>query len=826
MQTTNVINTVNDIINIGRDREIIHQYTEDYSYNGREITIRGKKVINFGSCSYLGLELDNKLKKAAIDAIERYGVQFSSSRTYLSTTLYTEWESLISKIFDNKPIVLSTSVSLGHHAVIPVLVEPGDAIIMDQQVHSSVQDAVSKMPTKGVTVKVVRHNNLHELEEVVKELSQSHTKVWYMIDGVYSMFGDFAPMQEILALLDKYKAMYLYADDAHGMSIAGKNGAGIAMSLIDEFHPKMVLATSLNKAFAAGGGAFIFPNAEMQRKVKNCGGSFIFSGAHQIPVIGAGIASAKVHLSDEIYELQAQLKSKLHYCHQKLKEYNLPIISNPDSPIFFIALGLTRVGYNLVERLYNDGCFVNLGIFPAVPETCTGVRFTITNHIKFEDIDHLVERLAYHFPRALADEGRTAKDITRNFRRVADFSDIDLEAATKLEQVKKSAGFTITHETTIKNIDKELWNGIMESISANNWDELAFFEDTFTGNELPEHEWKFHYYLVNDEKGKPVIATFFSETLTKDDMFAPAAVSKQLEYMRQQKGDKYYLSSPTMTMGNLLSVGQHIWIDKQNSEWRKALMLLLDKVWEEEDKSGTAILSLRDFDLSDIDMRNFFLDQGFIRIEIPDGHMVDTSSWKTEEEYLQSLKSDKRYFVRKRAMENEHKFDVSIVNKVTDEELDHYYSLYAGVSSKNYEIVGFNLHKKFFKNAIEHPNWELLAITLKPEFDTREEPKAVGFALSYVRKDKYCFLVTGIDYNYLEEFAIYPQIIWQTVKRSNELGLKEVNLGITASQSKRKFGAVVNKNVVYVQQKDDFKSAVIELIANQEIEHSISIPHK
>lgn len=817
MQTTNIIGTVNDIINIGRDKEIIHQYTEDHSYNGRDITIRGNKVINFGSCSYLGLELDDRLKKSAIDAIERYGVQFSSSRTYLSCSLYTEWEDLVSQIFNNRPIALSTSVSLGHHAVIPVIVEPGDAIIMDQQVHTSVQDAAIKMQAKGVSLNIVRHNDLGELEEMVKELSKSHAKIWYMIDGVYSMYGDFAPMHDILKLLDKYKALYLYADDAHGMSIAGKHGAGVVMSMIGDLHPKMVLATSLNKAFAAGGGAFIFPNEEMCRKVRNCGGSFIFSGAHQVPVIGAGIASAKVHLSDDIYELQKELKDKLHYCHNKLIENNLPIISNIDSPIFFIALGLTRVGYNMVERLFNDGCFVNLGIFPAVPETCTGVRFTITNHIEYKDIDHLVERLAYHFPKALADEGRTIKDVKRSFRRVTDFSHIDLDAAVKINETVKGQGFNIKHVTTINEIDKDLWNGLMREFDGNDWDELKFFEDTFTGNDLPEHNWKFHYYLLTNGENKPVIATFFTETITKDDMFAPAAVSKQLEQIRKSRKDKYYLSSNTMTMGNLLSVGQHIWIDKTNKEWEKALMQLLDNVWETQDKSDTSVLSLRDFDLDDVEMRNFFLDQGFIRIEIPDGHLVDTNNWNGVDEYLATLKSDKRYFVKKRALQMEHMYDVSVINTATDEQIDHYYSLYDGVSDKNYEIVGFNLHKKFFKNVIKHPNWEFLELKLKPEFDGRDVPQAVGFAISYVRENRYCFLVTGIDYNYLEEFNVYPQILWQTIKRSNELGLKQINLGITASQSKRKFGAEPHKNVVYVQQKDDYNSAVIELIANQEL---------
>ena len=371
-KTGSIIDTVNDIITLGKERGVLMQYTEDESYDGRMITIEGKKLINFGSCSYLALDTDERIKEAAITAIKKYGVQFSSSRTYLACTLYTEWEKLVSEMF-NAPIVLSTSVSLGHHAVIPIVMEEGDAIILDQQAHASMQEAAQRMQLKGCTVTILRHSKLDELEKKIQELSVSHNRVWYVIDGVYSMYGDYAPVKELVKLLDKYNSFYLYADDAHGMSTAGENGTGVVLSQI-ELHKKMVLATSLNKAFAAGGGVFIFSNEELALKVKSCGGPMIFSGPHQIPSIAAGIASAKIHLSSEITIRQEALREQLNYCHNLLvNKYNLPVISNPESPITFIGLGLTRVGYNMAQRMKDDGFFTNLAIFPAVPEVCTGL---------------------------------------------------------------------------------------------------------------------------------------------------------------------------------------------------------------------------------------------------------------------------------------------------------------------------------------------------------------------------------------------------------------------------------------------------------------------
>ncbi|MGP8217414.1 MAG: aminotransferase class I/II-fold pyridoxal phosphate-dependent enzyme [Bacteroidia bacterium] len=812
----NIVDTVNDIISLGKERGVLLQYTEDKFYDGRVITIDNKKLINFGSCSYLGLDTDERIKSAAIEAIKKYGVQFSSSRTYLACTLYSEWEELVSEIF-SAPVVLSTSVSLGHHAVIPVVMEEGDAIILDQQAHASMQEAAQRMQLRGCTVTIVRHSRIDELENKIQELSIKHNRVWYVIDGVYSMYGDYAPVKEIVKLLDKYKSFYLYADDAHGMSIAGKNGRGVVLSQID-LHKKMILATSLNKAFAAGGGVFVFPSGELAQKVKSCGGSMIFSGPHQIPSIAAGIASAKIHLSSEITIRQEALCDRLKYCHDLLvNKYNLPVISNPEAPITFIGLGLTRVGYNMAQRMKNDGFFTNLAIFPAVPEACTGLRFTITLHHTFEDIDKLAERLAYHFPKALADEGRTLKDVYRAFRKVATFKETEEPGAPVLNELL--SGYTLQHERTIKNIDERLWNELIGSKGANDWQQMLFFEQTFSGNELPEHNWNFHYYIIRDALGKPVLATYFTATIAMDDMFSPAAVSKQLEQMR--KSDKYYLTSKIFTMGCLLSIGEHIWIDRAQKDWKKILMLLLDRVWADQEEEGASVLSLRDFNPEDKELKEFFMDQGFIALDIPDSHIIDCSSWNNSDGFLHSINREKKYYVRKRVFNYENCYDVNIINNASAQDIDHYHRLYKNVSDKSYEVMGFELNREFFENAVNHPHWDVLEIKLKPGFDSRPERKAVGIAISYKTNNHYSFLITGIDYDFLENYNVYAQTLWQTIKRAKQLGLNIVNMGVTASQNKRKFGAKVVKNMMYVQSKDSYNASLIATIANKEMDIAI-----
>ena len=112
------------------------------------------------------------------------------------------------------------------------------------------------------------------------------------------MFGDAAPISALHDLLDHYPRFHFYCDDAHGMSWAGPHGRGYALAA-RPLRDRMIIATSLVKAFSAGGGALIFPDAESCRKVRTCGGPMIFSGPVQPPMLGAAIASARIHLSPE-----------------------------------------------------------------------------------------------------------------------------------------------------------------------------------------------------------------------------------------------------------------------------------------------------------------------------------------------------------------------------------------------------------------------------------------------------------------------------------------------------------------------------------------------
>ena len=546
----------------------------------------------------------------------------------------------------------------------------------------------------------------------------------------------------------------------------------------------------------------------MYWRVKNWGGALTYSGPQQPAVIGASIASAKIHLSDEIYILQNSLAEKIKFCNEILEHYELPLVSKSPSPIFFIGLGLTKVGYNMVRRLSDEGYYVNLGIFPAVPETCTGIRFTITNHHTLEDIEALAERIHFHLPKALNEEDRSMKDVYRAFKPLAKLqekSKSDLNVKTK---------FNLQHETTIKAIPEQLWDDLLGDNGSFTWNGLALLEESFKDNTKPEDNWEFHYYIIRDQSDQPVIATFFTSLLTKDDMLAPLDISKKIEQMRVN--DPYYLTSKTFMMGSLLTDGDHLYVNKSYPKWKEALILLLDTAWVEQEKQNAGMIYLRDFPSKDMEMKSFLIDQGFIKMDIPDTHIIDSSPYYSMEDYFVSLPYKKRSHIKQDVLKYESLFDIKIATDASDDEIKHWYNLYKNVKNKNLDVNTFVLPEKLFHNIAKSRYWDIISINFKPGNDHRKEklPIAVGFSH---RNHNYSPLIMGIDYNY-QEYKIYKQMLYQFISRALELKAKKVFLGLTTSLEKRKLGAVPMSKVAFVQIKDHYNMSLIGMMPNTKSE--------
>ncbi|MEO7032630.1 MAG: aminotransferase class I/II-fold pyridoxal phosphate-dependent enzyme [Polyangiaceae bacterium] len=373
-------------------RGLIHLTAEGATSDGRHVKLRGRELINFGSCSYLGLEVDERLKQGACEAIQRYGVQFSSSRAYVSTPLYAEFEALLEQIFAS-PVVVTQTTSLGHLAALPVVVGERDAVLYDVLVHASVQAVLPTLRAAGVPCHQLPHNRVDRLYEALTDLAGRHDKIWYLCDGIYSMHGDRAPLAELLALQERHSQLYLYIDDAHGMSWTGSRGAGTVLGAAG-IPPRTVVALGLSKAFAGAGAAFVFSDDELRRQVRTCGSTLIFSGPLQPGQLGAGIASARLHLSDELLGLQSLLRQRIALFNELSLDLGLRIRDASESPVRFIEVGAEEDALERASALVEAGFFTNLSVFPAVPRRRAGIRVMLTTHHTEEDVVRLVQALA------------------------------------------------------------------------------------------------------------------------------------------------------------------------------------------------------------------------------------------------------------------------------------------------------------------------------------------------------------------------------------------------------------------------------------------------
>ena len=801
-----LLDTIDEIISTAANKGIVHLYAEDESLNGSSIIINKKTLKHFGTCGYLGLEQDPRLKQGVIDAVTKYGTQFPMSKTYVSSPLYSELEELVETMY-GYPVILTKNSTLGHITVIPTIVRDDDVVILDQQAHASIQSAVQLLKPKGIRVEIIRHSNMEMLEDKIRELRSKYSRIWYMADGVYSMYGDVAPIEQMHALADKYEQLYLYVDDAHGMSWAGNHGTGYVMSQA-KLHPKMVLCATMGKCFGATGGLIVFPDHEMRRKVKVFGGPLTFSVQIEPPMLGAAIASAKIHLSEEIYDMQQNLAEKIAWCNSLIRQTDLPLVVENQCPIFFIGTGMPATGYNFVGRLINEGYYANLGVFPAVPVKNTGVRFTISRHNSFDDIRAFVDAMDYHYPKALADENRTENEVRASFRLPA------IEEKTIEAAILSPKALHAQKETSIVALEEAEWNKLISHNMSIDWKGMKFIEEAFAGNDLPEENWKFHYLVVRDEENNAVLATFFSSALCKDDIFSPAGVSIQLE--EERRFNPYRLTSQTLVMGSLMTEGNHFYLDKTHAHWQEAVLMMLKFIAEIQEQEKITATYLRDFDNDDEELKNLLHDQGFVKVDVPESCIVNHLGWKTTDEFLNVLSTRSRRHVRYDVLKYEHMFDVEVVVSPSKEEMSHFQDLFQNVKSRNFAINIFDYPEKFFQKMPGEAGWEFIVLRIKPEFDSHRKPVAVAF--NYRNEaGVYTFLLIGMDYNYLTQYNIYRQTIYRTLLQANELGYKTVRLGISATIEKKKFGAEVFPKVAFVQVKDNFNMERIEAIAVNQI---------
>lgn len=811
MESSQVLASVTAIHEDARRRGLFFQTCSDAELHGRTVTLHGRPMLSFSSCSYLGLELHPAVRAGAHDAIDRYGTQFSCSRGYLSAPIYTELEGTLEALF-GASVLVTPSTTMAHLAALPVLATEKDAVVLDHQAHHSIHMGANQARAGGAVVEMVRHDRLGEACDVVRRLAQKAKTVWFCSDGVFSMYGDLAPIGVLQAILDVAPNVRLYIDDAHGMSWAGTHGCGSFLSRFP-MSERVVLATSFAKGFGAGGGCLVFSNPAERDQVRLSGGPLVFSGPMQPPMMGAALASAKIHLSNEITGLQETLRARVLQANQLLCSSGIPPIAVNESPIIFLLCGLPRVAFRVAEKLTKDGIYVNCSVFPTVPMKRAGIRFTVTSAHSADEIGHAVSRLAEHIPSSLEEEGLSQAELSMMFAGAVPEESRTSTGSTERRNRRQVPGHRLVlhRHASIRELDKDEWNGVLAASAHCSWDALAMQEQVFGPDaERPEHRWSFQYLLVRDLSGKVVAATFLTVLLQKDDMLSREEVSREVEVRR--KSDPYFLTSKVVMVGSCLSEGNHLYADR-SGPWTDAVRLILSAANRVVEEEAAGVLIVRDLPGNDPEMDQFMLVEGLARVPMFDTHLLDIDG-KDEAAWFEGLPRRKRKALRP-IVDAADQFSVSFhghgLAPMSDVEAKQIFSLYRQLASRKLRLNVFAFPEDLLVGILGSPAWEVGVLRIRPEAGGPPEPVAFWAAHKYA--GEYAPLFCGLDDAWLLKYETYRAMFLQMTRRARALGMSHLHLGMDAEMEKRRFGGEPFETCIYLQIKDHHAGAMLREIA-------------
>lgn len=348
-----------------------------------EVVINGKKFIMFGSNNYLGLANDPRMKKAAVEAIERFGTGVAGSRFLNGNTiLHEELERKLARFKNRERALIYATGYQMNVGVVSALAGQGDVVIVDKLDHASIIDGCRM---SGAEIKRFKHNDVADLEKVLKTIDKKRGKL-VIVDGVFSMEGDIAPLPDIVKVCKKYKARII-VDDAHATGVLGEHGKGTCEHFGLENGEVDLVVGTCSKSFASVGG-FVVGDAKVIDYIQHISRSMIFSAALP-PACVASISKAI-----DIIESEPQRRKKLwensEYLLKRFKEMGCNI-GPTQTPIIPILIGNNEKTFMLWRMLFDNGVFSNPVISPAVPPKRTLLRVVVTATHTREQLDRALD---------------------------------------------------------------------------------------------------------------------------------------------------------------------------------------------------------------------------------------------------------------------------------------------------------------------------------------------------------------------------------------------------------------------------------------------------
>ncbi|MGB9496306.1 MAG: 8-amino-7-oxononanoate synthase [Dissulfuribacterales bacterium] len=349
------------------------------------IKANGKTLVDFSSNDYLGLAGHPTLIEGAKKAMEKWGAGARASRLMSGDLeIHHRLESAIAALKGKEASLIFGSGYLANAGIIPALCGRDDVIYSDRLNHASIVDGVLLSRARFYRF---RHNDLNHLEDLLKNHRSRYRKALIVVESVYSMDGDQAPVSGLLELRGRYGAM-LMIDEAHATGVFGTKGEGI-ISQTGADAVDVILGT-FGKALG-GYGAFVAVSNRMKQFFLNRARTFIFSTALPPAVIGANLAAVK--LLEEEPERRSRVCELASELRQALKE-DLGLNTPSESQIVPVMVGDSQSALSLAESLRDAGFFVKAIRPPTVPEGTARIRLSVTANHGAGDLHRLLEALS------------------------------------------------------------------------------------------------------------------------------------------------------------------------------------------------------------------------------------------------------------------------------------------------------------------------------------------------------------------------------------------------------------------------------------------------
>jgi 7-keto-8-aminopelargonate synthetase-like enzyme len=349
--------------------------TED-SRPDRTIVVQGRRVVNFGSDSFLGLDQDLRVQDAIARSLHRWGTHNGASRAFASVRANADAEDKLARWLGTEAVLIYPSVTLANLGAIPGLVSRTDLLIVDEHAHNSIQEGAKIAKSNGVQVALFSHCDPHDLERTFQKAGKYRCGL-VAVDGVYSMSGTLPPLRELNEVALSHNAV-LYVDDAHASGVMGTRGRGTVLDALSTYDNTLVIG-SLSKAFSAM-GAYIGCPAPMKQLLKMRSNTYIFGGPVPPPYLEAVCTVCDILMSDEYEQLAGRLKRNREQLAQGLTQLGLTVLGG-QTPIISVLVGDEGDTLQAGAFLFERGFYVQSVVFPAVPYHAGVLRIQVNaNH--------------------------------------------------------------------------------------------------------------------------------------------------------------------------------------------------------------------------------------------------------------------------------------------------------------------------------------------------------------------------------------------------------------------------------------------------------------